>query len=1074
MNRHEALQSAEKDSEEWLIGPEEHRQAVIFREDVFLQYYIELEAGGKEGYNEFLSEGKYQPYQWLVRHFVPGEEHQVKIYYTPSGELYGFNELIPESEPGNNISVEEAKAIGISAAEKMGVNLSEYELAETKKNEVLSGRIDHIFVYEKPEKLQEARFRFWIKVSGDHVSLLQHEVKIPEGFERRFYEMRSANNTIASVSQYAMLFLYGLLGIGLGAFVLLRTRYLLYKKALLWAFIVSFLGFLASFNYLPLSWIWYDTAITPNTHIMQTITRNLLSFVQNFILLAISFIVAESLTRKAFPHKVRFWKTLSPGVANSKAILGNTLGAYGLVAINLAYVLGFYLITSKNWGWWNPAGLMVDPNFIAMPLPWLSVISTALHAGFWEEALFRAIPLAGMILIGRQLKREKLFLVLGLIIQALIFSAGHANYAAQPAYARVVELIVPSLFFAFLYLRFGLYTGVILHFSFDAVLMAMYIWIMKAPGIWINRVLVLIGILLPLILILYYRLRKGGWQKISDVFLNKSWKPAPAKPPKVPDLIISKRAFNPKTMSILLIAGIIGAIAWIGLTQFTPDHPAMKLTRKQAIEIAKADFEDKFQRNNKDWRIDAEMRNYSSYEDRFVWQKSGKEAYNKAMGKYVKEPLWRISFRTFSGDVEDRAEAYLYYINNDGKIKSIEHKLPENQAGTSLSEEEARQLTQKSLMAFFDLDEFYLAEISASAEKMPERTDWTFSFKDTINYNLEEGEYRYLARVCGDQVMQISRYTYVPQEWNRQERNKIKPIKIFTNFRSIIILLLYLLIGIMGIISWSNHRFNLSLFLYILILMFILTLILKLSQWQRIPAQFSTSEPWNNQVLQFILGSIANVILLSFFFALLAGFLGSWQLKIINRLRIHNAILSAIIFSGATVLISLLKPDYEPWRIIMLKDLGDYSPFLSIITQSISKWVSSSLILIFLIHWLSKITVNGTKKRFLSWLIFALFIVVVRQDALVYAEFGDFMYLTILAVVLGLILNFIFRHVLVFDLSILPVFLGVNASLPLLRLTFANSHFGAVISNITAIILINILAVAWMNLLRKNKLSADV
>jgi len=82
-------------------------------------------------------------------------------------------------------------------------------------------------------------------------------------------------------------------------------------------------------------------------------------------------------------------ETLSAPVAPSTRILGNTLAGYGLVAINLAYVLGFYLFTSKHLGWWNPAGLQVDPNFIAMPLPWLSVLSMALHAGFWEEALFR-------------------------------------------------------------------------------------------------------------------------------------------------------------------------------------------------------------------------------------------------------------------------------------------------------------------------------------------------------------------------------------------------------------------------------------------------------------------------------------------------------------------------------------------------------------------------------------------------------------------------------------------------------------------------------------------------------------
>ena len=39
---------------------------------------------------------------------------------------------------------------------------------------------------------------------------------------------------------------------------------------------------------------------------------------------------------------------------------------------------------------------------IATPFPWLSAIGMSLHAGFWEECLFRAIPLAGAAIIGNK------------------------------------------------------------------------------------------------------------------------------------------------------------------------------------------------------------------------------------------------------------------------------------------------------------------------------------------------------------------------------------------------------------------------------------------------------------------------------------------------------------------------------------------------------------------------------------------------------------------------------------------------------------------------------------------------
>ena len=1066
MDRQEALQSARDDSENWDVGPSESRQAVIFNESSFLQYYIELEAGGKEGYNKFLAEGKYQPYQWIVRHFIPQEEHQAYFYYTPDGEFYGYNEIIPESEPGNNISVEAAQSLGESAAERLGVNLADYQLIETKKNVVISRRQDYEFVYERPEMLNEARYRFTIGVSGDHVSQLEHSVKIPEAFSRRFQEMRSANNTIASGAQYGMLFLYGLLGIGLGSFFLLRTRYLLYRKALLWAFIVSFLGFLAGFNNLPISWIWYDTAVTPQAHIMQNIMTNLLGFIQNFILLALSFIAAESLTRRAFPNHVRFWKTLSAPVAPSTRILGNTLAGYGLVAINLAYVLGFYLFTSKHLGWWNPAGLQVDPNFIAMPLPWLSVLSMALHAGFWEEALFRAVPLAGMVLIGRKLNKEKLFLVLGLILQALIFSAGHANYAAQPAYARVVELIVPSLIFAFLYLRFGLYTAIILHFSFDAVLMAMYIWIMKAPGIWVNRILVLAGILLPLLIIIYFRIRAGKWQQISNNFLNKFWLPAPAKPPKAPEIIISHRTYNPRILTWLIISAVIGAACWVAFTSFRADQPQMKLNRAQAIERAEQALSEQNIELDDNWRIDADIINSVYNSDKLVWQEAGESIYHQAIGEYVNEPVWQVNFRTWHGDVAARAEAYKFMINSEGIVTAFRHTLPEGRAGMELSEDEARQLAERSITEFFEMDQFILNEVEASPEKLPERKDWNFTFRDTLNYDLDTGEYRYIVKISGDQVMNISRYTYVPEDWARQERNKSRPIRLFSNFANIIFILFYFAIGVMAVVSWSNRNFNISAFYFILIIMFITTLVLRLNQWQQVPAGFSTSQPWNNQVLQYILGSVTNVLLLSFVFALLAGFLGSWENKTINKLRVHNVILAALCFSGITALVSYFKPDYLPWR-PSLDAIADFSPFLTVISQSVSQWITSSLLLIFVMHWLSKISARGQKRKFLIWLIFFFVILILRQNALVYAKFADFAYLMILSALLASALYHIFLQVLVFDLSLVPVFLAVNASLPLLQNCFINSWLGAIPANIMAIIIINLLAWGWLMLLRR-------
>jgi hypothetical protein len=103
----------------------------------------------------------------------------------------------------------------------------------------------------------------------------------------------------------------------------------------------------------------------------------------------------------------------------------------------------------------------------------LTSIAISLQAGFWEECLFRAVPIAGAALLGRRFGKPWLWITAAMVVQAVIFGGGHANYPAQPAYARLVELIIPALGFGGLYLLFGLVPAIVLHFAFDVVWIAL-------------------------------------------------------------------------------------------------------------------------------------------------------------------------------------------------------------------------------------------------------------------------------------------------------------------------------------------------------------------------------------------------------------------------------------------------------------------------------------------------------------------------------------------------------------------------------------------------------------------------
>ena len=281
------------------------------------------------------------------------------------------------------------------------------------------------FVYERPDiQVGEGRYRLRLIVAGDKLTGLAHYVKIPEAFSRRYEQMRSSNDAVGVAGTITLAVLYFVGGCGIGLFFLLRQRWILWRTPLCWGLSISFLQLLAGINQWPLIWMNYDTAISASGFVLQQIMMLLLSFFGYAALFTVSFMAAESLTRRAFPHHVQLWKLWTGDVAGSMAVLGRTLGGYLLVGIFFAYEVLLYFVASRALGWWTPSDALVQPDVLATYFPWLTAIADSAQAGFWEESLFRAVPIAGAALLGSRFGRRSWWIGGALIVQAFIFGSG--------------------------------------------------------------------------------------------------------------------------------------------------------------------------------------------------------------------------------------------------------------------------------------------------------------------------------------------------------------------------------------------------------------------------------------------------------------------------------------------------------------------------------------------------------------------------------------------------------------------------------------------------------------------------
>lgn len=984
MDMEQALEQADTIAQQHNFGPSDYRSAAMFHTDEATKTFVELEAG-KDTLVSIMEEKLYMPYTWMVRHFKEHEKNETTIIFTPDGKPYGFIETIAENTPGPELSENDARQLAQDVAVRnWNIDFTHYKLVETSQKTELSKRIDHTFVYERiDKKIGEGTYRLKIVVSGDKVTELQHFIKVPEAFTRRFTEMRSSNALISFISRI-IIFLFYFLGGLIGLYLIFRKRWYIIYQPLIMAFVLALLSVLTAINQLPSAWMHYNSAISTNVFFMQKLLSLFISLVFSTALYALIIMMAENLTRLAFAHHPQLWSVFSRENSSSYAILGRTFGSYLLVGFNVAFIIAFYLFSFRYLGWWSPSETLFDPNVLATYAPWFTPLALSLNAGFIEECLFRAIPLAGAALLGTHFGKKNWWIGITLILQVLVFGAAHADYPQLPSYARLVEMFIPSLIWGIIYLKFGLLTTIISHYVYDVIWFSIPIFITQTQDTVTYKIMILIGIFLPLCIVLYARLRKGRWIELPAISRNAAWQPGNVvekeESGETVEVMHSPSSSSCRAQKSIIILGIFGLIAWIATTRFTHDGVTITVNRDYAVNLSNAFLKEK---NNMltaaPWQTLPLMFNdYKSVpqiasQHIFVWKKGKKELYNTFLGTYLQPAHWTIRYAQFDTDLIARAEEYKIMLY-DNKIWRSHHQLPESTIGRSLTQQEARSLVHKTIQEQYDINPTELIEISATQTQLPHRINWLFIFSDESRYPLPVGQARISVLIAGDEVVDAERTIHVPEEWERKQQNKQLLLNIIILLFTII-LLFFLGIGIIAALRQKRtFVFSKQLFLLLLgtsIMIFIIDVI---NCWPSIIGGFNTSLPLQNQLFQFIAFYGIAAVLKSVFYAFILSSVllfktknhqvsATWNFSI----GICLGLFAAGILSCAQMLLPInvpLWPDYDA--------LAYSLPLLASLLHTIMHYAQLTIIFSLLYILVDTATNQWQKKRFLFTIIAAL------------------------------------------------------------------------------------------------------
>src|ERR1051326_4240398 len=974
MDRADALRTAREIARKNAWPPAAFDEAADFTGNQEVQNFIELEGGGKQGLGRIVKEKIFALYTWRVRHFKEGDPHETLVRFTPDGTRDGFYVRLPDQEAGATKPVEEARQIAETAASRdWNVDFGRYRLIESSKDVKPGGRTDHTFVYERQdERVGEGHYRLRLVIGGDKLIELTPFVQVPEAFSRRYEQMRSANDAIAAVDQIALFGLYLLGFCGIGLFFMIRQHWLLWREPLVWGTFLALLLALQQLNEWPLLWMAYDTAVPASGFAIRQILAAAATFGGFAVLLTVSFMAAETLTRRAFPHHVQFWKVWSRPVSASKTILGQTLTGYLLVAPFFAYEIVLYFFAQEKLGWWSPSDTLLNPDMFANYLPSLSAIAQAAQAGFWEESLFRAVPLACAALIGDKFGKRRVFIGGAMILQALVFASGHAGYANQPAYARVVELIIPSFAFGSLYLAFGLLPGIVLHFTYDTVWMSLPLFVSSTGRAHFEQAIVILLVLIPRWVVIVTRARLGATAEVPKEALNESWKPREV-PAAHPELTVfpEQTAISPAVLRGLPVAGLIGLLLWLIASPFHTDAPPIRITRPEAESIATMQFVSKWQplaggsrKPDPSWTVLSHVEGQPGEQNRFVWQTAGRSVYEKLLGVYITPPHWLVRYARFQGDVTERAEEYHFLIDGNGRAFRVEHDLPETAPGKNLSQDEARAIAVETLnVPAVTLPEQSithspsLQEVSAEASKKPARTDWTFVFKDPRHYGLTQGEPRVSIEIAGDQIVDTARYIYVPEEWSRNERRERNLPGILAVISAVILVAIVLAATIVGAVHWSRRRdFSSHVFLRIFGLLIFISVVNTLNNWPVQASLASTAQPLALTAAEVVSTSLLLGVAIALGLALAAGLLAARKNFLpLKSLRNHMTAGASLgfVFAGIGTLARHAVPSTSPfWG--NMGPASAYVPFITMALSPLTAFFIQSIVLLAVVHVLAR------------------------------------------------------------------------------------------------------------------------
>ena len=180
------------------------------------------------------------------------------------------------------------------------------------------------------------------------------------------------------------------------------------------------------------------------------------------------------------------------------------------------------------------------------------------------------------------------------------------------------------------------------------------LWVSSAPGIWLDRILVILFLFVPVWIILFYYIKNKGLKDVPEEARNDAWAVPEKEEETIEEEVVQVEAKSYKLEKWLIPAGIIGLVLWFVFTPFKQDAPKLNVSKQEARDIAIETLSNEYGIDVNEWEVLSSVSSNVDIKDIFIWKEFGQETYQDLLGDFLGNPYWKIRLVKTTGAVEER------------------------------------------------------------------------------------------------------------------------------------------------------------------------------------------------------------------------------------------------------------------------------------------------------------------------------------------------------------------------------------------------------------------------------------